>query len=160
MNYVNLRKGKRIGKHGGKAILAVTCILTLVILIAFIGNFGSTKSLVLADTVKGVGVGIYWDQACTNETLLLNWERIDVGSDSNLTVYIRNEVNSPALLWLGTSNWTPSASSDYISLNWNYSGQVLSVGQVIPLELTLAVSPTISEITDFSFKTIITITEQ
>jgi hypothetical protein len=104
-------------------------------------------------------VGIYWDQACTNKTLSLKWENINAGSANILTVYIRNEFNSAASLWLGTSKWTPSTSSDYISLNWNYSGQVLSIDQVIPLKLTLTVSPTIREITDFSFNTIITTIE-
>jgi hypothetical protein len=84
---------------------------------------------------------------------------MDAGSTNNLTVYIRNEVNSAASLSLGTSNWTPSASSNYISLNWNYSGQALRVDQVIPLELTLTVSHTIIEITDFRFNTVITTTE-
>ena len=48
----------------------------------------------------------------------------------------------------------------YMSLNWNYSGQVLNVDQVIPLELTLTVYPTISGITNFSFDTTITTSEQ
>jgi hypothetical protein len=145
---------------GKKAIFTVLSIFIIVILVAFQGIFGSNEILVHADSVKGIGVGIYWDQTCKNETLSFNWERMHAGSANNLTVYIRNEVNSAASLSLGTSNWTPSASSNYISLNWNYSGQVLRVDQVIPLELTLTVSPTIIEITDFSFNTIITITER
>jgi hypothetical protein len=143
-----------------KVILAATCILTIVILGAITGNFGSIKSLVRADSVKGIGVGIYWDQACTNRTLSLDWGLVGAGSNNTLTVYVKNEGNSAVSLWLGTSNWTPSASLGYMSLNWNYSGQVLSVDQVIPLELTLTVYPTISGITDFSFDTIITTSER
>jgi hypothetical protein len=109
--------------------------------------------------VKGVGVGIYWDQACTNRTLLLNWGLIEGGSNTTLTVYIKNEINSAASLSLGTSNWTPPAALDYMSLNWNYSDQVLSADQVVPMELTLTVYPTITGIIDFSFNTIITISE-
>jgi hypothetical protein len=75
-------------------------------------------------------------------------------------VYIKNEGNSAVSLWLGTSNWTPSIALDYMSLSWNYSGQGLGEGQVIPLELTLTVYSTISGITDFSFNTAITATER
>jgi hypothetical protein len=69
-------------------------------------------------------------------------------------------VSSPASMSLETTNWTPSASLDVISLNWNYSGQVISSGQVIPIDLTLTVLPDINNITSFSFTTIITANER
>src|SRR5208282_3802070 len=132
------------------------CLLAVVVLGAIIAGLGSSKTVVYASSVEGRGVGIYWDQACTNRTLSLNWGSIDVGSNNTLTVYIKNEDNSPASLWLETSNWTPSDSVSYMSLNWNYSGQVLSANQVISLELTLTVDPTINGISNFSFDTTIT----
>ena len=150
-----------IGKHiNRKAIFAATCLLTIVVLSAIIIGFGSSKSVVYASSVKGRGVGIYCDQACTNRTLSLDWGAIEAGSNNTLTVYIKNEGNSPVSLWLETSNWAPSTAFGYMSLNWNYSGQVLSVDQVIPLELTLIVAPTISGITNFSFDSTITASEQ
>ena len=139
-----------------KVIFATIGVLIMVILGTIIMNFGSNNTVVYADSIKGIGVGIYWDQACTNRTLSLKWGLIEAGSNNTLTVYVKNEGNSAISLQLRTSNWTPSASLGYIFLNWNYSGQVLSVDQVIPLELTLTVYPTISGITDFSFDTIIT----
>jgi hypothetical protein len=150
----------RTGNHvHRKVMLAAICILTIVVFGAVIAAAGLSKAFVHASSVEGIGVGIYWDQACTNSTLRLDWGSIEAGSNTTLTVYIKNEGNSAASLWLGTSNWTPSAGLDYMSLNWNYSGQVLKVNQVIPVELTLTVYPTINGITDFSFKTIITISE-
>ena len=146
--------------HGKKAIFTVICTLIIITLVAFPGIFGSNEILVHADSVKGIGVGIYWDQACTNQTDSISWGRMNAGSTNNLTIYARNEVNSEASLSLGTSNWTPSASPNYISLNWNYSGQDLKVDQVIPIELTLTVSRSIVGITDFRFNTIITTTER
>lgn len=150
-----------IGNHAHrKIILAAICLLTIVVFGAVIAAIGSSKTIVYANSVNGLGAGIYWDQACTNRTLSLDWGSIEAGSNNTLTVYVKNEGNSAVSLWLGTSNWTPSASLGYMSLNWNYSGQVLSVNQVIPLELTLTVSPTISGITNFSFDTIITTGER
>jgi hypothetical protein len=144
-----------------KAILAATCVLlAIVILGTGIEAFGLSKAFVEASSVKGFGVGIYWNQACSNRTFSLDWGLIQAGSNKTLTVYIKNEGNSAVSLWLGTSNWTPSIALDYMSLSWNYSGQALGVGQVIPLELTLTVYPTISGITDFSFNTAIIATER
>ena len=138
-----------------KPIFAAICILFIIFLSSFIEGFGSNKSLVQANSVQGIGVGIYWDQACTNRTLSLNWGTIAAGSSNNLTVYVRKECNWPVSLSLSTSDWTPSSASSYMSLNWNYTNQVLKTDEVIPIELTLTVNAGIDGITDFSHETII-----
>jgi hypothetical protein len=149
----------RISNHVHRRVaFAIACAIMVIVLGSIIGNFSSSKTFVHADSVKGLGAGIYWNQACTNRTLSLDWRTQEPGSNNTLTVYIRNEGNSAVYLWLATSNWTPSAASGYIALSWNYSGQILSVDQVIPVELILSVSPNIIDITNFSFVTIITAT--
>jgi hypothetical protein len=55
-------------------------------------------------------------------------------------------------------NWNPSSASSYMTLNWNYAGQTLSVNQALQVRLTLVVSSTVSGITNFSFDIIITAT--
>ena len=148
----------RIGNHVHKrAIFATMCILIAVILGINTGVFNASRT-VYANSVKGYGAGIYWDQNCTNNSLSIDWGSIEQGSNKIFTVYIRNEGDSAAHLFITTSNWAPSAALSYITLNWNYSGQILSVGQVIPMELILAVSPSVTGITNFSFDTIIAIT--
>ena len=145
------------GIHSAKKIkFAVIIILSVIFLTAIIENFSSNKSVVQANSIQGIGVGIYWDQDCTNRTLSLNWGSTIAGSSSNLTVYVRNEGNSAVSLRLNASEWIPSNTSSYMSLNWNCTSQVLSVDEVIPVELTLTVSPAIFDITNFSFDVIIT----
>jgi hypothetical protein len=136
-----------------KAMFAIICILAIVILGIIIEGFGSSKAVVYASSVNGIGAGIYWDQTCTNRTLSLDWGLLEAGSNNTLTVYIKNEGNSAISLFLRTSNWIPSAALGYMSLNWNYSGQVLSIDQVIPVELTLSVYTTAIGMTGFSFDT-------
>jgi hypothetical protein len=143
-----------------KIIFASICILFIIFFSTVIGDFNLYKSVVKADSVQGIGVGIYWDQNCTNKTNSLKWGLTDAGSNYNLTVYVRNECNWAVSLGLGTSNWAPSASASYISLSWNYTGQVLKTAEVIPLELKLTVSPAIIDISDFSFTAIISATGQ
>ena len=125
-------------------------------LITIIPNFSPAKSIVKADSVIGIGVGIYWDKDCTNTTRSLNFRIIDANSNNDLTMYVRNEGNSAVSLMLGASNWTPPNASSYMSLSWNYSGQILKTNEVIPIKITLTVSSTICDITDFSLQTIIT----
>ena len=150
-----------INRHiNTKAIVAATCLLIIVALAAAIVSFSPSKSIVYASSVKGLGTGIYWDQTCTNRTLTLGWGLIEAGSNNTLMVYVKNEGNSPASLALKTSNWTPSTAVNYMRLNWNYSGQVLDVDQVISLQLTLTVDPTINGISNFNFDTSITTSER
>jgi hypothetical protein len=143
-----------------KTFLAALCLLSIIILGAVIADFDSNKSVVEANSVVAIGAGIYWDQACTNKTLSFNWGLIELSSSNNLTVYVKNECNSAVSLELIAATWAPSATSKYISLNWNYTGQILKTGEVIPIELTLKVNPAIVDITNFSFETTITTIEQ
>jgi hypothetical protein len=106
--------------------------------------------------VKGIGVGIYWNSACTNQTSSINWGLLDPGSNKTVTLYIKNEGNTAATLSKTTQDWNPSTASNYITLNWNYGGQTLNVNQVLQVKLTLVVSATISGITSFSFNITIT----
>jgi len=142
-----------------KVLFATLCLLAIVVLGAITGGFGSFGSIVRADSVKGIGVGIYWDQTCSNRTLTFQWGQLDPGANKTLTIYVKNECNSPIVLSLETSNWTPSASAHYISLAWNYSSQVINANDVVPIEITLTINSTINGISDFNYNTIIAASE-
>lgn len=141
-----------------RAVFATICIILVVILGTITWNPGSNRNVAYANSVRGIGVGIYWDQECTNKTLSLDWGQIEPGSNNTVMVYFRNEGDSTVSLWMTTSNWTPSAASSYMTLIWTDPGRILSADEVIPVKLILYVSPTISEITDFSFDIVITTT--
>jgi len=131
---------------------------------ALIANiFGTTFSLIQTNrtisnsgSVRGIGVGVYWNSACTNATSSVNWGILDPGSSKTVSVYIRNEGSSAATLAKATQNWNPSAASSYMTLNWNYAGQTLSANQVLQINLILVVSSAVSGITNFGFDIIIT----
>ncbi len=147
----------RIGNHvRRRAIFFTMCIVMVVILGNNAGLFNASKT-VHANVVRGYGAQTYWDQGCANRTLSIDWGPMEPGSNKTFAVYIRNEGDSAACLSIATSNWAPSAASSYLTLNWNYSGQILSVGQVILTELILAVSPSVTGIANFSFDTTIAI---
>ena len=130
-----------------------------------IGILDNVLSLIQTDetissigSVKGIGVGIYWDSACTNQVSSINWGVIDPGSNKTMTINVRNEGNAAVTLSRTTQNWNPTTSANYITLNWNYAGQSLSVNQVLLIRMTLIVSRTTTGITTFAFDIIITAT--
>jgi hypothetical protein len=140
------------------ALLLVLCALAT-------GIFGTATSLLQANktfsnagSVKGVGVGIYSDSACTTQTSSINWGALDPGSSKTTVIYVRNEGNAVVTLTKTVQNWNPTNAQSYMTLNWNYANQTLSVNQVLQVNLTLVVSSTVSGITSFSFDVTITAT--
>ena len=112
--------------------------------------------------VKSVGVGVYWDQACTENVTSIDWEILEPGSNRTQVIWIKNTGNTQVVLNMTTGNWTTPEAENYISLTWNREGQILNANQSISATLTLSVSTTITEtdIVEFSFDMIITGTEQ
>jgi len=142
----------------GFSIALVLCALATGIFGTAVSLLNNSRTVTSAGSVKGVGVGIYWDSVCTNRTSSINWGLLDPGSNKTVTVYVKNEGNAAATLSKAAQNWNPSTTSSYMTLNWNYAGQTLSVNQVLQVKLTLVVASTISGITNFSFDIIITAT--
>ena len=110
------------------------------------------KIIASTGTVKTVNVGAYWDWSCTDVISFIDWGMIEPGSSANATVYLRNEGNSPAILSLNVTNWSPVEAEGFMSLSWDYNGDDLKPGEVLPLYLTLSVAQNITGITSFSFE--------
>jgi len=143
--------------------IVVGAVAALILYTAVLGALGpvmsavqSNRTISNAGSVKAIGVGVYWDQACSNPVTSISWGTIDPGSSVNKTVYIKNTGNNAATLSLTTSNWSPSNASSYMTLSWDYNGQPINVNAVIQVKLTLSVLSSISGITSFSFDITIT----
>ena len=134
-------------------VVAATALTTL-------GLLSSSRSVQSHGAIKAVNVGVYWDSGCTNASVSIGWGLLSPGASGNVTLFVRNEGNLPVRLSLSTQGWSPANASSYMSLGWNRDGYVLAVGNVTSATLTLSVSSGISGITDFSFTTVITGTEQ
>lgn len=106
-------------------------------------------------SIKAVGVGVYWDSSCSDLVSSIDWGLVGSGATKNVAVYIMNEGSAPVTLSLETENWSPSNALDYMSLTWDYGGQVISVDGVVQVTLSLSVSEAIEGITDFSFDIVI-----
>jgi len=145
-----------------KKILLTTTFVVAGILVAFVLLDGTVMGTLLGKvtlpnlgTVKATGVGVYWDSDCKNSVTSVNWGTVEPGSTNDVKVYIRNEGNAAETLSSTAENWNPSTASMYMSLSWDYGGQVIGVGGVVPVTLSLSVSASITGITSFSFDIVI-----
>jgi len=111
----------------------------------------TSRTVSNSGTVIAVGVGVYQDSGCTNPLSSVDWGMLEPGSSKDETCYIRNEGNSVSTLSMSTSNWDPSAASNYMTLSWNYDGQSINPDEVVQVTFTLSVSASIDGITSFSF---------
>jgi hypothetical protein len=136
------------------AVLAVA-ILAATTTIAAVEAVSHRKNVPNEAKVKAVNLGLYWDNACSNATVAVDWGQLSPGAASSVTLYVQNQGSSAIKLNLTTRNWNPGNASKYLTLTWNREGQVLEPQTVVIATLTLSVSADISGITDFSFDTIV-----
>ncbi len=134
-------------------LILVVCIFTTLIYTfsgclfsAIIGSKGRIETL---------GVGVYWDKDCSNPVFYIDWGLIEPGSIKNIPVHIRNEANVPTTILLGSANWDPADASDYITLDWDYSGQVLERNETVKTTLKLLISSSVQNVTDFNVDIVI-----
>jgi len=135
--------------------IATLALIIYTLALALTGQVMSTiqanRTISNAGAVKAIGVGVYWNSNGTNMVTSINWGTLEPDSSTNRTCYIQNEGNSASTLSMNTSNWDPSNASDYISLNWDYGGQPVNPGELIPVIFTLSISDSVEGITSFSF---------
>lgn len=141
---------RKIRVHFPLRLIAL-CIAAILLTLLLITR--TTISNVSA--VEAAGVGVYWDSDCSDPVSSIDWGTLAPGSTKDITVYIRNEEAENVALSMETENWSPSNASIYMTLSWNYIGQLIKPGEVIPVKLTLSISIKISGITNFSFDIII-----
>jgi hypothetical protein len=111
-------------------------------------TFSSTGAIQIQTTA---GIGIYSDSQCNTLLSSVSWGTLQPGESQAAICYIKNEGNTPIILSLQVSNWSPASASNYLALSWNYNNQPISPNQVIQVTLTLSVASNINGITTFGF---------
>jgi len=146
---MNQLKTKKQWQKNWKIAPAFLCFIIVVSIgVAMaISSIPGTK----ANNIEKIGVGIYQDPKCEESFDHIAWGQISLDSTVTQTIYIKNELDSSCFLSLSTLNWTPATASKYLTLEWNYSGQKVAPDQVIPTVLSLTVSESALDLTDFNF---------
>jgi hypothetical protein len=102
-------------------------------------------------TIKTVGINVFQNVNLTSPVTSIDWGMLEPGQTKNCTVYLWSTSNVPISLSMYTANWNPTNASAFLSLSWNYKGQVIAPSASIPATFSLAVNASISGITTFSF---------
>jgi hypothetical protein len=153
-----------VGRKAVSRLLGLTnkrILFEFLILIALLSSAGLAASRWSVTTIAShgnlriEGVGVYNDMDCITATTYLDWGTLEPGAAREITVYVRNEGNHEATIFLATEDWQPVNASSYIHLDWNYGGTMLDPMEVARLTLTLSVSSTVENILDFSFDIVI-----
>ena len=112
-----------------------------------------------AGRVVTINIEVYWESGCVNNVSSIDWGTLDPGDSVAVTIYMKNTGNVPVTLELSMDGWSPLAAEEYISLKWDYSGREIDPDDVVPITLTLRVSPIIDRVSNFSFDIFLTGTE-
>ena len=101
--------------------------------------------------IHTIGLEVYKDQECTQPCTSIDWGTLRPGGTATYVVYAKLLGNTPATLSMTYGNWTPPEAQNYITLSWNYTGNTLNPGDVLPIEFTLSVAETITGVEKFEF---------
>ena len=132
---------------------ALSCFTFLNVFLfnSIIGQTASRASMQSYGSIRTIEVGIYSNSYCVTSVSIVDWGVLTPGKSNSRTFYKRNEGSSDVTLTLLTRDWSPSAVENYLSLSWNYNGEILSQNEIIAVTFTLSVSKDISGIETFSF---------
>jgi hypothetical protein len=144
-------------KKAAKLILATTavallCVILSRLIIANVRSLYQTSSTISSvGTLRAIGIDVYSNAGLTNKVTAINWGLLTPGSQTTYTIYVSNTGILPLTLSLSTSNWDPPTASSYLTLTWNYNGQLINAGKAAQVTFTLTVSGSITGITNFNF---------
>lgn len=152
--YNGLAKRKKVFKLA--PAVAATILLFIFLSALVVGNVNSlyqTSSTISSfGTLKAIGIEVYRDETLTNKATMINWGLLTPGTQKTQTIYVSNKGNLPVSLYLSVSNWSPSTASNYLTLTWSYAnGQTLNSSDAVKVTLTLAVSPSVTGVSNFNF---------
>ena len=133
-------------------ILAVA--LTCTTYAALTANSGINATGSVSTTAN---LGIYKDNTCQTTLTSIDWGTPTPGTSITRVIYIKNTGSGVSLsLSLNTSNWDPANANGPITVSLDKTGTRLPPGQSTAASITLTVSPTIVDVTNFNL--VITIT--
>ena len=126
------------------ALSVVVLVVSAVVVYAYLASV-SIKSI---GRLKTLGL------ECDTE--FIDWGFLDPGDVVNHTIQVKPTGTLLSVLTLTTETWDPLNASTFLSLSWDYTGEILDPGVWISLELSLSVDPLIHDVNSFSFDIVVT----
>lgn len=137
-------------------VIAIYAVVASVLLVtAILAVLTVQWSMQGTGSIRGVGLGVYWDPECTNATSSLDFGLLTPGSSRDFDLYLRNEGDLDLNLSMTSENWDSANATDYLTLTWDREGQQIIPDEVIACVITLYVSEDIEGISSFSLDIIV-----
>jgi len=137
--------------------IAKLLIIMLLVNLILVASIASSQLRIFQNTaiVKSINIGVYNDVNCTSQLFGVDWGIIEPGQNKTVLAYIRNEGNWEATLSIWAANWSSSEAEQHMSFSTNYQGQLLEVGEVLPILLILSVASETQNVDSFGFDIVI-----
>lgn len=128
-------------------IVAIISIAVSALVAITLSDSGSEVYLPSVGTIKTIGVETYWDQNGKNKIEELSWDQIKLEKQEwdeitmkpiSSTVYVKSVSNFRVTMDIFVTDWSPAEISDYLTVLWDYEGEEMDPGDVIPVTLTLS----------------------
>jgi hypothetical protein len=107
------------------------------------------------DEVFEVDLDFYADDECTIQVSNVSWGEVSVGGSKTIVLFMKNSGKMDTVASLATDNWYPENAVEYMSVSWDYSGHIISPGELVSVAITLDVSPDCPPLNEFNFKIVI-----
>jgi hypothetical protein len=133
------------------AIVAILSVAGSALVAILLSGSDSEIYLPSVGTIKTIGVETYWDQNGENKIEALTWDEIKIEKDEwdeitmepiSTTVYVKSVSNFRVTMNIFLTDWSPEEISDYLTVSWDYEGEEMDPGDIIPVTLTLSASST------------------
>lgn len=132
--------------------MAVVAMLVVLYLAVNVTRITETS---ISETIVSSQGGVYVSHDLAVDRISIDWGLLYVGDNTTEVVQITNTGNAPQTLGLTTRNWSSVEAQTFLTLTWNYSGIELQPSGMLSVALTLSVSPSIENVTDFAFDIVV-----
>jgi hypothetical protein len=137
----------------------VGALIATIIIAGIIVALVVQRTIFNTGTIEAIGFNIYSDINITTPLTQINWGQLKQGELIQITAFAFNSGNVNITLSFITTSWNPTYANNSLTFGWNYTGQIIQPLTALPLQLWLQVSPTVTNITSFSFNVVMNATQ-
>lgn len=130
--------------------VAVVAVAVIIVFGAVLGYLIVAKPISSHGSIKAIGCEVW---ANVNRTAVLsdiNWGMLAPGDIAAINMWVQNTGNVNVNLTMNVSGWSPVNASQYLAITWSYTNATVKPFEMVPIQLQLAVSPSITGITSFN----------
>lgn len=148
---MSLSSQQKVGVTAG--VLIAVAILVAALVLSYTIQIHNTGA------INAAGFNIWADSARTTPLTSISWGTFNPGDVHAVIGWVQNTQNTNITLSYKLGNWNPASAQQYLVFAWNYTGQVLHPGDVLPVQMTLLALANVTGITNFSFDINMTATQ-